>query len=193
MVTAWSEKQDPELLEAIQSGSHHAFAVLVTRHTPRFYRIAYRYMAQREAAEDIVQQAFLKLWARPDHWQAGRQASFTTWFTRVIIHLCLDAKRKRATLPLEEGMDPEDSAPLPEEALLRCEEQTALETAIQALPERQQTALALCFYEAVSNQEAASVMQISVKALESLLMRAKMTLKIRLNPPQRDDYSRKRA
>jgi len=61
MATAWPEKDDHELLALIQDGNGQAFATLVERHTERFYRLAYRYLQSKAAAEDVVQDAFLKL------------------------------------------------------------------------------------------------------------------------------------
>lgn len=61
MAAAWPDRDDHELLVLIQNGSHPAFAELVKRHTERFYRLALRYLQSREAAEDVVQDAFLKL------------------------------------------------------------------------------------------------------------------------------------
>ena len=65
MPVAWPEKDDEELLALIQDGSQQAFSVLVQRHTERFYRLAYRYLQNKEAAEDVVQDAFVKLWEDP--------------------------------------------------------------------------------------------------------------------------------
>jgi RNA polymerase sigma-70 factor (ECF subfamily) len=67
-----------------------------------------------------------------------------------------------------------------DEAMQRKQQQIALESAIAALPERQRTAINLCYDEGLSNQEAADVMAINLKALQSLVMRAKTTLKERL-------------
>ena len=181
MVTGWNDKSDEQLLEAIQAGSHHAFSLLVKRHSTRFYAIAYRYMAQREAAEDIVQASFLKLWENPHLWQSGLNAKFTTWFYRIVVNACLDAKKKKKPLPLAEGYEAEDmNAIAADEAIEQQEAKQALEAAIHSLPERQLSALNLCFYEGLSNKEAADILQLSVKAVESLLMRAKTTLKQRL-------------
>ena len=59
MAAGRPDKNDQELLALIQDGSHQAFAELVGRHTGRFYRLAYRYVQNRETAEDLVQDAFL--------------------------------------------------------------------------------------------------------------------------------------
>lgn len=182
MIIGWNDKSDDALLEAIQAGNHHAFAILVKRHSTRFYSIAYRYMAQREAAEDIVQGCLLKLWENPHIWQPDYSAKFTTWFYRIVVNACLDAKKKKSPMPLAEGYEVDDEQYVPaDEMLVEHEEQRALEEAIQTLPERQLSALNLCFYEGFSNKEAADIMQLSVKAVESLLMRAKAQLKEKLS------------
>src|SRR4029450_1166697 len=108
MLAGWSDKDDHELLERIQAGSHDAFAVLVQRYTERFYRLAYRYVQNREEAEDIVQAAFLKLWEDPGKWQPERSSKFTTWFYRVVVNLCLDWQKKKRPLALDgEVSEPE--------------------------------------------------------------------------------------
>jgi RNA polymerase sigma-70 factor (ECF subfamily) len=180
MAADWSEKDDQELLALIQQGSKLAFAELVQRHTDRFYRLAYRYVQSRETAEDIVQDAFVKLWEDPGKWQPGRNTRFTTWFYRIIVNLCLDWRKKKRPLPLEEEMPLVDERETAYEAVMRIEEQKLLEKEISALPERQRTALNLCFDEGLTNQQAAEVMGMNLKALQSLIMRAKTTLKERM-------------
>ena len=180
MGTAWPDKDDNELLALIQDGSSQAFALLVERHTERFYRLAYRYVQSKEAAEDVVQDAFLKLWEDPHRWQADKNAKFTTWFYRVVVNLCLDWQKKKQPVELNEDMPIIDERESADEAMQRKQQQIALECAIAALPERQRTAINLCYDEGLSNQEAADVMAINLKALQSLVMRAKTTLKERL-------------
>ena len=181
MPVAWPEKDDEELLAFIQDGNQQAFSVLVQRHTERFYRLAYRYLQNKEAAEDVVQDAFVKLWEDPGRWQAERNNKFTTWFYRIVVNLCLDWRKKKKPLELgdQEFSIVDDREP-PDIAIVRAEKQNLLEKEIAALPERQRTALNLCFDEGLSNQEAAEVMGLKLKALQSLVMRAKTTLKERL-------------
>ena len=180
MAADWPDKDDGELLALVQTGSHHAFGVLVRRHTERFYRLAYRYVRSRETAEDIVQDAFLKLWEEPGRWQPERSSKFTTWFYRVVVNLCLDWRKKKRPQALPEEMPLPDEREGPAEAAARAEERRLLEREIDLLPERQRAALNLCFDEGLSNQEAAEVMGVNLKALQSLVMRAKTTLKERL-------------
>lgn len=180
MAATWPDKDDQELLALIQEGSHEAFAELVQRHTERFYRLAYRYVQNRETAEDLVQDAFVGLWANPASWRPERNSKFTTWFYRIVVNLCLDWQKKKRPLPLNEEMPLADERESVDEAMIRIQEQKLLEKEIAALPERQRTALNLCFDEGLTNQEAAESMGLNLKALQSLIMRAKTTLKKRM-------------
>lgn len=180
MAVGWPEKGDHELLTLVQDGSHQAFSVLVQRHIERFYRLAYRYVQDKETAEDIVQDAFLKLWENPWLWQPERNSKFTTWFYRIVVNLCLDWQKKKRPLTLDEDISLIDEQATLDTALGRSQEQTLLEKELASLPERQRTAVNLCFGEGLSNQEAAEVMGLKLKALQSLLMRAKATLKERM-------------
>jgi RNA polymerase sigma-70 factor (ECF subfamily) len=180
MAEGWPEKDDQELLALIRDGSHRAFAELVRRHTERFYRLAYRYLQSKEAAEDVVQDGFLRLWENPANWQPERNSKFTTWFYRVVVNLCLDLQKKKRPVPLDEEIPLVDERETADEAMVRIEEQKLLEREIAGLPERQRTALNLCFDEGLTNQEAADVMGVNLKALQSLIMRAKNTLKERM-------------
>jgi RNA polymerase sigma-70 factor, ECF subfamily len=180
MATARPEKDDHELLALIQDGNGQAFATLVERHTERFYRLAYRYLQSKAAAEDVVQDAFVKLWENPAIWQPERNSRFTTWFYRVVVNLCLDAQKRKKPVALDEEIPLIDDREPVDETMMRIQEQKALEKEIAALPERQRTALNLCFDEGLSNQEAAAVMGVKLKALQSLIMRAKTTLKERM-------------
>jgi RNA polymerase sigma-70 factor (ECF subfamily) len=180
MAVAWPEKDDNELLALVQDGSHPAFAELVQRHTERFYRLAFRYLQSKEAAEDVVQDALLKLWEDPRKWQADRNTKFTTWFYRVVVNLCLDWQKRKRPVALNQEMPLIDDREGADQVMIHREEQRVLEKEIAALPERQRTALNLCFDEGLSNQDAADVMGVNLKALQSLIMRAKTTLKERM-------------
>jgi RNA polymerase sigma-70 factor (ECF subfamily) len=180
MATAWPEKDDHELLALIQDGNGQAFATLVERHTERFYRLAYRYLQSKAAAEDVVQDAFLKLWENPAIWQPERNSKFTTWFYRVVVNLCLDLRKRKTPVALDEEIPLIDDREPVDDTMVKIQEQKALEREIAALPERQRMALNLCFDEGLSNQEAAAVMGVKLKALQSLVMRAKTTLKERM-------------
>lgn len=171
--------EDNELLKEIKLGNQDAFAVLVKRHTSKFYAVAFRMLGKRSDAEDIVQELFLKLWTKPEIWQEGRGAKFSTWFYRIITNRCIDHQRKKKPDQLLENYDIEDKSSI-EEDLDKLARQKMLEQLLLELPERQRIAVNLCFYQGISNKEAAEIMEINLKALESLLMRAKKTLKAKV-------------
>jgi RNA polymerase sigma-70 factor (ECF subfamily) len=173
----FSQIDDEFLIRLIQEGRHDAFAEIVNRHSKRFYSIAYRFIFNKDDAEDIVQEAFIKLWEKRVKWNPDKEAKFTTWFYKVIVNLCIDHNRKKKPVPLSEDMPLIDKQQGHEALIQEKQKQVILERFIQELPERQQLALNLCFYEGISNQEAAEIMGVNLKALQSLIMRAKMTLK----------------
>lgn len=169
---------DEELMVRVQDADHSAFSVLVTRHTRMFYAAAYRMYPYQDEAEDIVQEAFMKLWNRPEIWKADKGAKFTTWFYRVVTNQAIDFARKIKNTKGSETLDRiTDKTANQQEVMEQTQQEQMLEDAIQELPERQKLALNLCFYEGLSNKEAAEIMEVGVKALESLLMRAKAGLK----------------
>ena len=169
---------DESLMVRICDGDHQAFAMLVERHTQMFFAAAYRVCGNAIEAEDIVQDAFLKLWTKPQAFDPAKKVKFTTWFYRVVTNVGIDAARKKKPQVGADVIDfMADQGDLADEKIVKGEAQSALEVAIQDLPERQKLALNLCFYEGLSNKEAAEVLGVGVKALESLLMRAKRSLK----------------
>lgn len=181
MVKETKELADEELMGHVRDGDRNAFSELAMRHTKRYYSLAYRMLSNREEAEDIVQESFLALWTNPDCWDCKRQVKFSTWFYRVVTNACIDRKRKNTLLQMGDGFDPPDESPGTEEILELKRKKENIDAYIGELPESQQTALTLCFYEGVSNKEAAEIMGVSVKALESLLMRAKVSLRNKLS------------
>lgn len=169
---------DNDLMARIRNRDHQAFATLVQRHTQRFFACAYRLCTNVQESEDIVQEAFLKLWQQPELFDETKGVKFTTWFYRVVSNRTLDHLRKRKPQANPEILDylPADTNNIDKEMDMD-QKQTQLEEAIEELPERQKLALNLCFYEGLKNKEAADIMDINVKALESLLMRAKSNLR----------------
>lgn len=176
-----SQVDDEFLIRLIQEGRHDAFAEIVNRHSKRFYSIAYRFIFNKDDAEDIVQEAFMKLWEKRLNWNPNKEAKFTTWFYKVVLNLCIDHNRKKKPEPLSEEMPLIDKQQGHEALIQEKQKQVMLERFIQELPERQRLALNLCFYEGISNQEASEMIGVNLKALQSLIMRAKMTLKEKIN------------
>ena len=99
---------DEDLMKLILHENHFAYTQLVTRHTSRFYALAYRTLLDKVAAEDIVQDAFLQLWRNPHKWNASKGVKFTTWFYKITLNLSLDYNKKKRPLLLDEEFDTQD-------------------------------------------------------------------------------------
>ena len=172
---------DEELMARIGDGDHAAYSVLVDRHLGRCVGFAHRMLGNRHDAEEIAQEAFLRVWKHAPIWRA-EGAKFTTWLYRVVVNLGIDRKRRPVQAPLEAAGDPVDPVADVAGAAERVDQSQHVAAAMAALPESQRTALVLCYYEELSNAEAAMVMGTSVKAVESLLVRARRTLRARVAP-----------
>lgn len=171
---------DEDIMRLIKDHNHDAFSVLVNRHTERFYALSYRTLFNKSEAEDIVQESFVKVWRQPELWQPNRKASFSTWFYRIIVNACLDHNKKKSNLSLSVEFD-ESQVDCQVSEIDHHNSLSDIESGLLSLPERQRTAINLCFYEGLSNQEAADVMGIGLKALQSLIMRGKKALKLYFN------------
>lgn len=175
---------DDELMRRAGHGDRVAFAALVARHSPRVATIATRISGNRSDAEEIVQETFLRAWRKAPGWREnaadGGAAMVSTWLYRVAVNLCLDRRRRPAWVPIEDAGEIADGAPTGYEALARDETARRVGAAVAALPDRQRAALTLCHYEGMSNAEAASVLGVSIGAIESLLVRARKDLRTRL-------------
>lgn len=171
-------QSDEALMHRIKQHDHNAFSLLVTRHSDTFFRAAYRMVQNKQEAEDIVQICFLKLWNKPTLWKEGKGATFKTWFYRIVINQCRDQfKKTNRYIHSDQIEHVEDERQQGDDALIKTQEQNALENAINQLPDKQRTAITLCFDKGISNKEAATIMGVKLKALESLLMRAKENIK----------------
>jgi RNA polymerase sigma-70 factor, ECF subfamily len=171
---------DDELMRLAGGGDRAAFSRLVASHMRRATAIAARITRNAGDAEELVQEAFLKVWLKAPEWQTrdeGGGAAFSTWFYRVLVNLCIDRMRKPKTSPLEEASEVVDPTPDAFDNTSAGETGKRVSAAIETLPDRQRAALVLCHYEGLSNIEAADVLEISVGALESLLVRARRTLR----------------
>ena len=167
---------DAELLRAIADGDRTAFDRLSRRHLDRAHGVALRMTGSRADADDVVQDVFLRLWLKPESWRPG-QAQFSTWLYRVVVNRCLDLKRRPKGTDLDSVEEPQDPDANAEDSLLEAERGRALDGAVAALPERQRAAIVLTYTAGLRNAEAAAAMDISVKAFEALLVRAKRELR----------------
>ncbi len=169
------ETSDDALLVLYANGDPDAASELTARLVPRLLPFCNRMLRDLAEAEDIVQEAMLRLWKMAPDWVPGA-AKPSTWVFRVASNLCTDRLRKRRGIGLDEIAEPVDEAPSAEERLLQAERLSALDHALDQLPERQRQAVVLRHIEGFSNPDIADVLEISVEAVESLTARGKRAL-----------------
>lgn len=170
-----SNASDLDQIRKAAAGDRWAINGLVGRYSPGILALATRMLGDKTEAEDVTQETFIRAWKALPDWEP--RAKFSTWLHRVALNLCYDRLRKRREKTVDEFPERVDPALRPDEQFEQGERLEALETAILNLPERQSAALILCAIEGHSQDEAASIMEISVSALESLLARARRTLR----------------
>ena len=170
---------DDTLMARVALRDGEAFRTLVEGHAAKAHRIGWRMLGDATEAEDVAQEAMLKLWEQADKWQSGG-AGVGAWLNRVATNLCLDRLRRRRFTSDEEVPERADESPLAD--ALVDEEAMRLKAmmAVQALPDRQRAAIVLTYYEDCSNMAAAEILDMNVKAFESLLLRARQALKASL-------------
>lgn len=176
---------DEELINRVGQGDIAATQTLVTRKLPRMLALARRLLGDATEAEDVAQEALLRLWKQAGHWVPGR-AKLDTWLHKVAVNLCYDRLRKRRDMVDAADIELVDEQADPAKRLDQVEVSAQVEAALNALPERQKLAIVLCYYQELSNIEAASLMDISVDALESLLSRGRRQLRALLAGQQQN-------
>ncbi len=144
-------------------------------HLGRIHAFAWRMLGDAAEAEDVAQDAFLRLWRQAGKWRA--EARVGTWLHRVAHNLCIDRLRQRRGDGGEELPDLPDPSPGPAADQQRAQVARRIEAALACLPERQRTAIVLVHYQELGNIEAAGIMGVSVEAMESLLSRGRRGLR----------------
>jgi RNA polymerase sigma factor (sigma-70 family) len=167
---------DDRLMARVAARDAEAFRTLADRHGALPHRIGYRMTGDANEAEDIAQEAFLRLWDKAPRWRPGG-AGVAAWLTRVSMNLSLDRLRRRrfvSDLPVPERADEGVAA---DEAIEQNQALAAVRTCIAGLPERQRAAIVLTYYEELPNRAAAEMLNMNLKAFESLLLRARSAVR----------------
>lgn len=175
----WADHDDQQLLKHIGQGSKAAMSELITRYYQRIVDFAFRHMSRKADAEDVAQETFIRVWRKAQDWQ-DRQLPPRSWLYRITYNLCIDELRKRkpeTDVDEQHDLSNDDS---PESNVYQQQKDKLLAAAFATLSEAQRTAISLCNYQGFSNREAAGVMDISVEALESLLVRGRSKLRKQL-------------
>lgn len=157
----------------------------IALHAGALHRIAYRMTGDAHEAEDIVQEALLRLWDQapkiaarhPVGSHSAAALRLGGWLCRVATSLAIDRLRRARRLSDGEVPDSEDDAPLADAMIEAGERDHSARTLIAALPERQRAAIVLTYYEELPNAAAAEALNMNIKAFESLLLRARTALR----------------
>ncbi|CUI90019.1 Sigma-W factor [Cognatishimia activa] len=172
---SFQDASDEALLVLYANGDPEAARALTLRLTPKVMGHAYRMLGERSEAEDVAQEALIRLWKLAPDWRQG-EAKITTWLYRVVANLCTDRLRKTKGVDLDAIPEPEDEAASAVEQIQHKSRLDALQAGLNTLPERQKQAVILRHIEGLSNPEIAEIMEVGVEAVESLTARGKRAL-----------------
>jgi RNA polymerase sigma-70 factor (ECF subfamily) len=173
------EDDEAALLARTAAGDAAAFRGLVDLHLPTVLAIARRMLKDDAEAEDVAQEAMLRLWRNAAGLELGAGGA-RPWLRRVASNLCIDRVRGRRNMVVSDTLPEESEPPSQVRQIAERELSTRVDAALKSLPERQRLALTLFHYEGMSQIEVGAAMGISDEAVESLLARARRTLKASL-------------
>ncbi len=173
---AIASESDDALMARVTMRDSDALRLLADRHADIPWRIAYRMLNDAAEAEDVAQDALLRLWQYAERWQAGGPG-VAAWLTRVATNACLDRIRRRRFVGDDTVPERADESPLADEVIEQDDVRSAVAACIEALPDRQRAAIVLTYYEERQNRMAADILAMQIKAFESLLFRARGTLR----------------
>jgi RNA polymerase sigma-70 factor (ECF subfamily) len=176
-------ERDDQLLAAAGGGDRRAFAALVRSHSERAFALALRFTGNAADADDIVQEAFWRVWRSAADWKPGR-ARFSTWLYRVVYNLCVDHARRRRIrrlLPFDDSAEQaQDDNPGPDRQVMSRDRLSSVRSDIVELPPRQRAALLMSVVQGMANAEIAEVLGVSEGAAEQALVRARRRLREKL-------------
>ena len=181
---------DSVLIERVRAGEREAFSELVERHARKIFRLARHITKNEDDASDVLQDAFLKAYSRLDQFHGD--AKFYTWLVRIAVNEALMRLRKRKgdrTVSLDQDVQTEegsiqrevsDGGDNPEQAYGREETRKILEVAIDSLADTYRSVFVLRDVEGFSTEETAGMLDLSISAVKSRLLRARLQLRDKL-------------
>ena len=176
---------DADMVKGVSEGDEEAFEQLVEKYQHSVLSTIFRYVGDRAEAEDIAQEVFLKVWRHTKNFKG--KSRFSTWLYRIVVNQCLGyrGKHKETLEPLDATIEKEVGSETPEVEAERRKEAEIVRKAVDELPSRQRIALILSKFEGKSYKEVAQIMGVSLSTVESLIFRAKASLKRKLLPLKR--------
>ncbi|MGB0507554.1 MAG: sigma-70 family RNA polymerase sigma factor [Pikeienuella sp.] len=167
---------DAEMLRRFAAGDRLAAQRLAASLTPRMLTLAVRMLGDAAEAEDVAQEAMLRLWRIAPEWRQG-EAKVSTWLYRVVSNLCIDRIRaRRPAASIDAVAEPLDSAPSVEARISAQDKATLVRNVLNALPERQRIAITLRHFDGQSNPDISAHLGVSIEAVESLLARGRKAM-----------------
>ena len=176
---AGTAAEEAAVLARIRDGDHTAFRELIDRHTSSLLAVARRMLKVDGDAEDIVQEALVRVWRHAGTLELG-PGGVRPWLRRVVTNLCLDHLRRHRLTSVVAEVPETPEAPAQNRSLEEADLASRVGAALAELPERQRVALTLFHYEGLSQIEVGDMLGISDEAVESLLARARRSLKAAL-------------
>lgn len=168
--------EDAALMVRIAAGDETAFRHFADRHVGRMLRLAQSILGSAAEADEVAQEALLRVWRHAARWD-GARGQPGTWVHTIVVRLCMDRLRQRRHESIDAASEVADPAPSALEALSSRREALALRAAMATLPERQRVALNLFYQEELAGAEAAETLGLNLRAFWSLLERARRALR----------------
>ncbi len=180
---------EARLVALARDGEREAFAELVNMYKGKLFHLAYRMLSNRQEAEDVVQDTFLRMYANLERYDPTHK--FSTWIYRIATNLCIDRlRRKKAAYSLDadmsegEGLDGysvlQSKDVSPEQEVILSERQLVVRRAMDALPVKYKSAMALKYYQDLSLQEISDILHIPVSTVKTRIHRGRDYLRRRL-------------
>ena len=171
---------DDDLLRAIAQEDRRSFQWLMERHVRPMLALSTRVLRNSDDADEVVQEAFLKVWTMAPKWRSDREAKFSTWLYRVVLNASLDRLRRARYVAEEEAGEQADPAPGGLDRAMARQRERLVSTAMAEMPARQRQALSLYYFSDLSAPEAARELDLTLGAMEALLVRGKRNLRTAL-------------
>jgi RNA polymerase sigma-70 factor (ECF subfamily) len=185
------EDDDIKLMLDFQKGDESCFTEILNKYEKPLINFIYRFIGNRVDAEDIAQEVFLRIYKSKNNYKP--KAKFSTWLYKIACDLCIDYQRKRKikTVPLDNLVNTDEGEIVrettdifqgtPDVLSERKQISKTIKSCLLSLPNKQRLAISLRVYENKSYQEISKILGCSVSAVESLLFRARLSLRNKLS------------
>lgn len=181
MPLPYGEMHDAELMRAAATGDSAAYSEILNRYLKAMLALAQRMLGNAADADEVAQEAFLRLWIQAARWNPDGGASLRTWLSRVVMNLCIDRFRMKKPVPLDDAGELADTRASSLESIQAADRHRLVQNVMQSLPDRQRIAVSLAYLSEMSVNDVAETMDLTAGAVESLLVRARRSLRKRLN------------